>query len=149
MSIYSVRAGRGHSTALQDLTEGYLQRLRGTWSGDARSFRTEAALLEQCGTDRRNGAALWVLDGRGKSLSSEDLARLVGRLRDSGTRRLIAVVGPADGWSVAGRTALGSGTMLSLGPLTLPHELARLLLAEQIYRATTILAGHPYHLGHE
>jgi 23S rRNA (pseudouridine1915-N3)-methyltransferase len=55
-------------------------------------------------------------------------------------------VGPADGWSEYARAQAQS--TLSFGPMTLPHELARLVLAEQIYRAFTILAGHPYHSGH-
>jgi 23S rRNA (pseudouridine1915-N3)-methyltransferase len=57
---------------------------------------------------------------------------------------IVFAIGPASGWSER-RLAQ---TVLSLGPMTLPHELARLVLAEQIYRAFTILAGHPYHIGH-
>ncbi len=55
-------------------------------------------------------------------------------------------IGPADGWSTAARAR--AGLLLSFGAITLPHELARVVLAEQIYRALTILAGHPYHSGH-
>jgi len=55
-------------------------------------------------------------------------------------------VGPADGWSAEARNR--AQLLLSLGAMTLPHELARVVLAEQVYRACTILAGHPYHSGH-
>jgi 23S rRNA (pseudouridine1915-N3)-methyltransferase len=65
---------------------------------------------------------------------------------ERGTQELIFAVGPADGWS-AGALACAQQT-LSLGKITLPHELARVVLAEQIYRAFTILHNHPYHGGH-
>ena len=81
---------------------------------------------------------------KGEALSSEQLAKWLGARRDSGQQVIVFAVGPANGWS-----DLRQGqTVLSLGPMTLPHELARLVLAEQLYRAFTILAGHPYHIGH-
>ena len=89
---------------------------------------------------------LILLDSRGKQLSSEGFAERIGRYRDSSTQTLVLAIGPANGWckSTHARAAL----LLSLGAITLPHELARAVLAEQIYRAMTILAGHPYHCGH-
>ena len=86
---------------------------------------------------------LAALDPRGEQLDSEAFARMLGRLRDDGRPGLTFVIGGADG--------LGSDLLakaqrrLSLGPMTLPHGLARVVLAEQLYRAMTILAGHPYH----
>jgi 23S rRNA (pseudouridine1915-N3)-methyltransferase len=70
----------------------------------------------------------------------------MGGLRDSGVQTVVFAIGPADGWSAEARRR--ASLVLSLGPMTLPHELARALVAEQIYRALTILAGHPYHCGH-
>jgi 23S rRNA (pseudouridine1915-N3)-methyltransferase len=70
---------------------------------------------------------------------------LLERLRDQGAEGVAFLIGGADGLSTE---AIGRGaTALSLGPMTLPHGLARIVLAEQIYRAATILAGHPYHRG--
>ena len=131
---------------MDSLTGGYLRRLGGSWKADSRVFRTEASLLEQSAADRRDGAARWFLDARGKALSSDGVAKALEHLRVGGVRKLVAAVGWSDG---ALDGLQGNDLLLSLGPLTLPHELARLVLAEQIYRATTILAGHPYHLGHE
>jgi len=89
---------------------------------------------------------LLLTDSRGKQLSSEDLAENVGRLRDTGAQTLIFAIGPADGWSAV---ALKRADLtVAFGRITLPHELAAVVAAEQIYRALTILAGHPYHSGH-
>jgi 23S rRNA (pseudouridine1915-N3)-methyltransferase len=91
-------------------------------------------------------ALLVLLDSRGRQLSSEGLAEWIRTERDGGRQRLIFAIGPADGWTEAARAR--AGMLLSLGPMTLPHELARLVLVEQVYRAFTILEGHPYHSGH-
>jgi 23S rRNA (pseudouridine1915-N3)-methyltransferase len=83
------------------------------------------------------------LDPKGVTLTSEAFAGLLARLRDEGAEGVAFVIGGADGLS---QEALAkAGKILSLGPMTLPHGLARIVLAEQIYRAVTILAGHPYH----
>jgi 23S rRNA (pseudouridine1915-N3)-methyltransferase len=89
---------------------------------------------------------LLLLDSRGKQLSSEDFAQYLVRLRDSGVQSIVLAVGPANGWSQEARSR--ADLILSFGLITLPHELARAVLAEQVYRALTILAGHPYHTGH-
>ena len=79
----------------------------------------------------------------GEALGSEAVTRLLATYRDSGAAGAVFVIGGADG---LGPGALAKADkVLSLGPMTLPHGLARIVLAEQIYRATTILAGHPYH----
>ena len=89
---------------------------------------------------------LVLMDGRGKQMSSEKVAEWLGKQQEMGTQRLIFAIGPANGWSAEARER--ANLLLSLGPMTLPHELAMVVLAEQIYRAFTILKGLPYHLGH-
>jgi 23S rRNA (pseudouridine1915-N3)-methyltransferase len=76
-------------------------------------------------------------------MSSEAFAEWLGRERDQGRQLLIFAIGPGDGWSQDSRRR--PAEKVSLGPMTLAHELARVVLCEQIYRALTILAGHPYH----
>ena len=85
-------------------------------------------------------------DGGGRLLSSEGFAERLRGLRDAGERVATMAIGPASGWSAAARAR--ADLLLSFGPMTLPHALARVVLAEQVYRAMTILSGHPYHTGH-
>ena len=84
-----------------------------------------------------------LLDERGRNLSSDELAQLLGRWRDDGVREARFVLGAADGHSEEERAA--ADLLLAFGAATWPHLLARAMLMEQLYRATTILAGHPYH----
>ncbi len=90
-----------------------------------------------------NGAALILLDERGKALGSESFAERIGRMRDDGKRQLIVAIGGPDGHDPSLRSR--ADLVLALGELTWPHQIARILIAEQLYRAATILAGHPYH----
>ena len=84
-----------------------------------------------------------LLDERGRDLSSEALAETLAHWRDTGTRECRFVLGAADGHSQAERDE--ADLLLAFGKATWPHLLARAMLAEQLYRATTIVAGHPYH----
>ena len=84
-----------------------------------------------------------LLDERGKHLSSEELAKMIGLWRDDGMREARFVLGAADGHSKEERS--NADLLLAFGNATWPHLLARAMLMEQLYRATTILAGHPYH----
>lgn len=84
-----------------------------------------------------------LLDERGKQLCSEELAKTLGSWRDDGMREARFVLGAADGHSVQERA--DADLLLAFGNATWPHLLARAMLMEQLYRATTILAGHPYH----
>lgn len=91
-------------------------------------------------------AFLVALDSRGRQMSSEALAAWIGARRDDGCRDLALVIGGADG--LAPDVLHRAGLILSLGSMTWPHLMVRAMLAEQLYRASTILAGHPYHSGH-
>ena len=84
-----------------------------------------------------------ILDERGDSLTSEDLAGLLRDWRDGGTRETRFLIGAADGHTRADRDA--ADRLLAFGHATWPHLMARAMLLEQLYRATSILAGHPYH----
>lgn len=89
------------------------------------------------------GAHLIACDERGKTYSSRAFADHVAALRDQGERRLVFAIGGADGLDESVRRAARS--TLAFGPQTWPHALARAMLAEQLYRAVTILSGSPYH----
>ncbi len=150
--LLSVRAGRGYSREAEALTADYLRRLMRPFVAEESTVRTERLLLDAAEAVRKAGAAALVMaDGGGQAMSSDGFAAWVQASREGGKRTLVVAIGPADGWSAEALQEWKSwgALRLSLGPMTLPHELARLVLAEQIYRATTILAGHPYHLGHE
>lgn len=102
--------------------------------------RDEAARLAARLPER---SAIVCLDETGRHLSSQDFADALAAFRDNGTRDLAFVIGGPDGLDPAFRSA--AADVLALGRMTWPHGIARVLLAEQLYRATTILAGHPYH----
>ncbi|HEX3405791.1 MAG TPA: 23S rRNA (pseudouridine(1915)-N(3))-methyltransferase RlmH [Caulobacteraceae bacterium] len=92
---------------------------------------------------KAEGARLIACDERGKSFASRDFATRLAALRDDGLRQLAFAIGGADGLDPAVREA--AADVLSFGPQTWPHALARVMLAEQVYRAVAILAGAPYH----
>jgi len=108
----------------------------------AERIAREAELLRQAVPAR---ARLVALDETGKLLSSVDFAKRLGRWSDDGIADLAFLIGGADGLDPALRSA--ADLVLSLGPMTWPHLLVRGMLAEQLYRAASILAGHPYHRG--
>ena len=133
--------------AAGELVQDYLRRSTRYASCALRMFATESKLLEFASdAATRTRPALLLADSRGKQLSSEELATAVGTLQDSGIQQLILAIGPADGWSAAALDA--ASRVIAFGRITLPHELAAVVAAEQIYRALTIRAGHPYHSGH-
>jgi 23S rRNA (pseudouridine1915-N3)-methyltransferase len=130
-----------------DLLKLYLDRAARYAPATLRVFPTEIALLDfVAGATARTRPALLLADSRGQQLSSEDLAAALGSFQDNGIQQLVLAIGPADGWS---GVALAAATRtVAFGRITLPHELAAVIAAEQLYRALTIRAGHPYHSGH-
>jgi len=140
-------AETGVAPSLASAASRYLERIRQYEQAEAPDYSSEKSLLAAVEKLRaRTAPVVALLDSRGKRFSSEGFAEWIGRQRDSGVQNLVLAVGPADGWSEEARA--NAGLLLSLGEMTLPHELARVVLAEQVYRAFTILAGHPYHGGH-
>ena len=84
-----------------------------------------------------------LLDERGQTLTSEEFAHVLGRWRDAGVRETRFLIGAADGHDADARA--GADLLIAFGAMTWPHLMARAMLAEQLWRATSILAGHPYH----
>lgn len=139
--------GKSKNPAIQSLTDDYLKRLKQYAETEGASLKDEAALLKLSGRDARSPRRFLVLlDSRGKQTSSEELAQFIRSHRDRNSAPLLFAIGPADGFSENTRNQ--ADFILSLGKMIIAHELARVMLLEQIYRAFTILKGHPYHLGH-
>ena len=148
LSLAHVGARPASRDPIDRLVQDYLGRCAPFAHCRAEVFRSEGLLFEWLERQRgRMPVASILLDSRGRQMSSEAFAAWLGARRDQGTQHMVFAVGPADGWSEAVRS--GAGLLLSLGPMTLAHALARLVMAEQIYRAFTILSGHPYHAGHD
>lgn len=127
------KAGRG---AEAELTTRYLKRI--PW-GAAVTELSEGSTIPPAPPGSRTVA----LDERGAALSSAALAAKLGQWRDEGVREVRFLLGPADGHTAETRER--ADLLLAFGPATWPHLLARAMLAEQLYRAFTILSGHPYH----
>jgi len=141
------KPGRDRSSAVAALTHEYLARIARYNLVSTHELGGEDALFKLVAkSSGRSTPQLVLLDPRGKQHSSEDLAKWLGAHIDRGTQSLLFAVGGADGFSDAARKT--ASAQISLGKMTLPHELARVVLLEQLYRAFTILKGHPYHTGH-
>jgi len=140
--------GKTKEPAIAALTEEYLKRISRYVQVEGLTLRDEAALLSLCGRDGKQGAksTLVLMDSRGKEFSSEQFAKFLGDYQDRNPLPLVLAVGGADGFSDESKAA--AQHTISLGKMTLAHELARIVLLEQVYRAFTILKGHPYHSGH-
>jgi len=108
---------------------------------EIRELRPEsAASLKR--VDTGAGSSVVLLDAAGKRFSSEQFAEWIRSCRDRGEREIVFLCGAAEGFPEA--LAKRASLRISLSPLTFSHELARVMLAEQIYRAFAILSGHPY-----
>jgi 23S rRNA (pseudouridine1915-N3)-methyltransferase len=138
--------GKTKEPAIQSLTDEYLKRISRYAQVEGISLRDEAALLQTSGPSAKSKSTLALLDARGKELSSEQFAKFLADYQDRNPLPLVFAIGGADGFSPEAKS--DAQHLISLGKMTLPHELARIVLLEQIYRAFTILKGHPYHSGH-
>lgn len=140
--------GKTKEPAIDALTQEYLKRISRYAQVEGVTLRNEEDLLAKCGASGKAGSksTLVLMDSRGKECSSEQFAKLLGDHQDRNPRPLMFAIGGADGFSPESRSA--AQHVISLGKMTLAHELARVVLLEQIYRAFTILKGHPYHSGH-
>ena len=145
------RLGRGPEA---DLVADYCARARATGRPlglagpdiaeiDERKARDPAAQADRLGAAVPTGAAILALDQRGRALTSEAFAEMLGRLRDTGTPKACFLIGGADGLAPGLRDRADG--LIAFGPMVWPHRLVRVMLAEQIYRAVSILAGGPYH----
>ncbi len=135
MKLVIVARGRIGASPEAELVERYTKRLRGDL--------TVTEIADSAPWPRWDGGRTIVLDETGKDLSSDALAAILGDWRDQGVREARFLIGAADGHDAATRAS--ADLLLGFGRATWPHLLVRAMLAEQLYRATTILAGHPYH----
>ena len=148
MKIKVAWIGKTKEPAIDALTGEYLKRISRYAEVAGLALKDEAAILSLAKGERQQTKErykLVLLDSRGKQLSSEELAQFLEREQVSAIPLLFAI-GGSDGFSEEARRQ--APFTLSMGNMTLPHELARVVLLEQLYRAFTILKNHPYHLGH-
>jgi 23S rRNA (pseudouridine1915-N3)-methyltransferase len=158
MRLLILAVGQGRSTPEGALVEDYIARAR---AGGKRLGFTAVA-LEEVGVSKLReararileegerlaarvpqGAHVILLDARGKGMTSESFAEMLASLRDAGARDLAFLIGGPDGLDPG--PGLKAGRSLAFGTQTWPHLLVRAMLCEQVYRAITILGGHPYH----
>lgn len=138
--------GKTKEPAIASLTDEYLKRISRYSPVEGISLRDEADLLAKFEPSAKTKSTLILLDSRGKEFSSEQFAKFLGDYQERNPLPLVLAIGGADGFSAEARSAAQHA--ISLGKMTLAHELARVVLLEQLYRAFTILQGHPYHSGH-
>lgn len=156
LSVFAV--GRMKAGPEKELADRYLERFAKAGPTLGLDFSGVAEVAEsrarEAGERKRDeagmlrnhlpaGAALFLLDERGKNLSSEKFAETLATLRDDGRKALVVAIGGPDGHDPGLRDE--ASLVLSFGAATWPHQMVRIMLAEQLYRAATILSGHPYH----
>ena len=146
MKIRIAWIGKTKEPAIAALTEEYLKRISRYAQVEGVALRDEADLLRKFGGKGSEKSTLVLMDSRGKEFTSEQFARFLGDYQVRNPLPLVFAIGGADGFSVEAKSAAKS--IISLGKMTLAHELARVVLLEQVYRAFTILKGHPYHMAH-
>lgn len=158
MQIGIFAVGRLKSGPEKELVQRYLDRLKKTGKAQGLDFSRVTEVNESragnAATRKREEAAalenaisadtvLVLLDETGKSFDSVGFAAQIEKYRDAGKREMVFAIGGADGLDPA--LAARADLMINFGAMTWPHQIVRILLAEQLYRAVTLLSGHPYH----
>jgi len=138
MLLHIVARGKIGRTAEAELVDRYLKRI--AWKTKVTELPDEGGSIPD---PSMTPSRTIVLDEGGKAMSSMKFAEALGRWRDDGVRETRFLIGAADGHPPDVRA--GADLLLSFGPATWPHMLCRAMLAEQLFRATAILSGHPYH----
>lgn len=140
MRLQLLMIGKTRRPEMSAIIDDYVNRIRRSCPIEILEIRDAETALKKLDADR--AATPILLDGGGKSIDSNALAKWLGELRDRGTRQIVFICGNANGFpeSLHKRVA----QKLSLSAMTLSHELARVVLAEQLYRAFAILSGSPY-----
>ena len=138
MLLHVIARGRIGQSPEAELVDRYARRL--TWPFRVTELPDSGGKLPE---PRHRPHRDILLDERGRMLGSEEFAALLGRWRDDGVREARFLLGAADGHGDAARGQ--ADYLLAFGAMTWPHMLARAMLAEQLWRATSIIAGHPYH----
>jgi len=138
--------GKTKEAAIASLSAEYVKRIARYNPIETSELTGEPALSKIFEKPGRTAPVLVLLDARGRQFTSEEFAEFLRDQQDRGTQELIFAVGPADGWTAESLNR--ADLRLSFGKMILAHELARIVLLEQIYRGFTILKGHPYHTGH-
>jgi len=141
MKIHLVMLGKSRRPEIRALTDDYVARIRRFADVQVTELREDSAVsLRKLELDAATTVVL--LDGSGKLHTSAEFAKWLGQARDRGAREIVFLCGGAEGFPAA--LSRRATQKLSLSQLTLSHELARVMLAEQLYRAFAILSGHPY-----
>ena len=140
MRLRLLMLGKTRRPELRTIFDDYIKRIGRSSPIEINEVRDADAALKRLDADR--AATTILLDVGGKPLDSDALARWLAEQRDRGTREIVFVCGDADGFPESLRKRVTQ--KLSLSPMTYSHELARIMLAEQLYRAFAILSGSPY-----
>jgi 23S rRNA (pseudouridine1915-N3)-methyltransferase len=140
MKLRLLMLGKTRRRELHAIFDDYVKRISHSCPIEVNEVRDGEAAIKRLDADRAATALL--LDASGKQQNSESLAKWLGDQRDRGTREVIFVCGDADGFPEILRKRVAQ--KISLSPMTYSHELARVMLAEQLYRAFAILSGSPY-----
>lgn len=142
MLLHVIARGKIGRSPEAELVDRYARRIGGGWSIRLTELPDRGGTLPPPSA-AAGALRLAALDERGRQLGSGEFARILERWRDDGVREARFLIGAADGHDQSLRDS--ADLLLAFGAMTWPHMLARAMLAEQLWRATSIIAGHPYH----